>query len=129
LALWSRVVLVKLKVVQLVKKSLTFVQSASSLPCSKDPHNGVFNANEILKGCERGFCDGTGVSVITFYKEEIYKIKSRVEKYVYRKKVKWLNLLYCSDHLANLNNRSLSSIPLFMSFISCMFLDGFYFVF
>lgn len=71
----------------------------------------------------------TGVSAITFYKEEIYKIKSRVEKYVYTRKVKWLNLLYCSNHLANLNNRSLSSIPLFMSFISCMFLDGFYFVF
>lgn len=71
----------------------------------------------------------SGVSVITSYKEEIYKIKSRVEKYVYRSKVKRLNLLYCSNHLANLNNRSLSSIPLFMSFISCMFLDGFYFVF
>jgi len=33
----------------------------------------------------------TGVSAITFYKEEIYKIKSRVGKYVYRRKVKWLN--------------------------------------
>jgi len=39
----------------MVKKSLTFVESATSLLCSKDPHNGVFNANEILKGCERGF--------------------------------------------------------------------------
>jgi len=46
-----------LKVAQLVKKSLTFVESASSLPCSKDSHNGVFNANEILKGCEKGFCE------------------------------------------------------------------------
>ena len=120
-------------VAQLVKKSLPFEESEDLLLCSKDPYNSVFNANEILKERERSFSkerfSTTGVSVITFYKEETYKIKSRVEKYRYRGKVKWLNLLDCSNHLANLNNRSLSSIPLFMSFISCMFLDGFYFVF